>query len=166
MRPAQRGLTMIEVLAAMVIFSAGAVVLFGWIGQVADRMSRLAVEQQQLFAELAAIEFAKSLNPMKQPAGTITVGDTEIRWQSTAIGSERMARNAAGAEGAYMVQLYRVQMAAQPRAGRIAERDLLLAGWRQTRPIGQATPFGGADLRPAMPAIPVPGGSNLGRQGG
>ena len=79
------------------------------------------------------------------------------------------ARNAAGAEGAYMVQLYKVQMAAQSGSGRIAERDLLLAGWRQTRPIGQATPFGGADLRPAtpaIPAIPVPGGNNPGRQGG
>lgn len=160
-RPAQRGLTMIEVLAAMVIFSAGAVVLFGWIGQAADRMGRLAVEQKQLFAELAALEFAKSLNPMRQPTGTINVAQTELHWTSTAIGVEKMAREVGGTDGAYMVQLYRVRIEALAQDGSAAERSLLLAGWRQTRPVRRIDPFGNRPSNAAPAPTSVPGPTNV-----
>ena len=66
---AQVGLSMIEVMAAMVIFSTGAVILFGWIAQMATRLSTLEVEQARLFAELSALEFTRSLNPMLQGKG-------------------------------------------------------------------------------------------------
>lgn len=95
-RAAQRGLTMIEVLAAMVIFSTGAVVLFSWITGTADRLNRLGQEQNQLFGELAALEYARSLNPMQQPSGSTKVGDTTVEWQAQPIGEEQRTRGLGG----------------------------------------------------------------------
>lgn len=147
----QAGLTMIEVLAAMVIFSTAAVVLFGWIGQAADRMARLATEQRQLFAELAALEFARSLNPMQQPNGSQVVAGTEIKWKSRPLGLEYpvgsgtggLVSGAAGAgSGAYAVQLFTVDMEAIATNGESSVRSVVLAGWRQTRAINDSVLFG------------------------
>ncbi len=157
MRP-QRGLTMVEVLAAMVIFSMGAVVLFGWIGQTADRLGRINKEQALLFGELTAIEFARTLNPMHRPDGEESIGDASIRWQATPVGSEQASRTPTGVEGIYVVQLFKVQLqVAVDRAGK-SERTLWLAGWRQVRSGKSVNPFLsiGASPAGAAPAITAP----------
>lgn len=141
----QRGLTMIEVLAAMVIFSAGAVVLFGWIGQTADRLGRLSREQAQLFGELRAIEYLRTLNPMRDPAGEERIGDARFRWRATPIGGEQPSRTPAGEEGNYVLQLYRVSLWVD--GGQPSERALWLTGWRQVRTV-QNNPFGALGGRP------------------
>lgn len=142
LRRHSRGLSMIEVLAAMVIFSSGAVVLFGWMGDMAGRLGKLSLEQQQLFADLTAIDFARSLNPMQQPTGSTTIGDVVVSWRSVPVGTEAPARQPAGGLGLYVVQLYDVTLQAEhPKAGR-SSRTLHLAGWRQTAEARRDTPFG------------------------
>ena len=61
-----------------------------------------------------------------------------------------------------MVQLYQVQLEALAAGEVRAQRGLMLAGWRQTRPIRQSNPFGElpASMRPGAPASP---GATLGR---
>jgi general secretion pathway protein I len=139
---AHRGLSMIEVLAAMVIFSSGAVVLFGWLGDMAGRLGKLSLEQQHLFAELTAIDFARSLNPMQQPTGSTTIGEVMVSWRATPIGTESPVRMLTGSTGLYVVQLYDVDVQAEhPKAGRSTQK-LYLAGWRQTAEARRDTPFG------------------------
>ncbi len=159
----QRGLTMIEVLAAMVIFSAGAVVLFGWIAQTADRLGRISKEQSQLFSELAAIEYLRTLNPMRSPQGEQSIGEARIRWSAAPVGSEQPTRNPTGTEGIYVVQLYKVLLAVETDRGDKSERSLMLAGWRQVRSGAATNPFAalnspagtaGASATPA-PAAPA-----------
>lgn len=145
----QRGLTMIEVLAAMVIFSSGAVVLFGWIGQTADRLGRLSREQTQLFGELRAIEYLRTLNPMLHPAGEATLGEARFRWTAQAIGSELPSRTPTGTEGNYVVQLFRVRLWVD--GGDPSERMLWLAGWRQVR-TAPSNPLDALGIR-----LPAPG---------
>jgi len=138
---AQRGVSMVEVLAAMVIFSAGAAVLFGWIGQVADRLGRLTTEQRQLFVRLAALEYAKTINPMLQPEGAVELPDrVSLRWSSQlAAGQPERSLDAAAV---YEVALYRVELVASGGAAGAASRSsVLLAGWRQVREVQSGTPF-------------------------
>lgn len=153
----QRGLTMIEVLAAMVIFSLGAVVLFGWISQTADRLVRLNTEQKQLFAELLALEYVRTLNPMERPAGEQALAGARLRWRATPVGTEAPARTPAGAEGVYAVQLYRTALRVESDGGTTSEQVVLLAGWRQTRPISSGGLFDPQNP-PATPnpATPTP----------
>lgn len=153
-RTSQRGLTLIEVLAAIVIFSTGAVVLFGWIGQMADRLALVNKEERLLFAQLTALEFARTINPMQKPAGTEQIGATTVRWDSQEVGTAAAAYNPAGADGAYLVQLYRVNLQIEESTDLVARRELYLAGWRQTRPVGaraffdNGAPSGGATRTP------------------
>ncbi len=169
MMRSQRGLTMIEVLAAMVIFSAGAVVLFGWISQTADRLSRIDKEQTQLFSELTALEYLRTLNPMRHPTGEETIGGSRFSWKATPVGGELPTKNA-NQDGIYVVQLYKVtftlqaEPAANPSAITSASssdqagRELWLAGWRQVRSSAINDPFGAGAAPPAaLPAAPPVG---------
>lgn len=153
----QRGLTMIEVLAAMVIFSLGAVVLFGWISATADRLVRVNSEQKQLFANLLALEFVRSLNPMERPAGEQTLGNARLRWQATPVGAEAPARTPAGADGLYAVQLFRTALRVESESGSTSEQVVYLAGWRQTRPAATGGLFDPQNPPPPpTPASPAP----------
>ena len=132
---------MIEVLAAMVIFSTSAVVLFTWIGQTADRLARLNTEQTVLFAELAALEYARGLNPMATPSGSTRLAEIELQWRAQPVGAEAPSLMLSGAAGMYMVQLYEVQLDVRPPGVEPGRRTLMLAGWRQTREAVNETPF-------------------------
>ncbi len=137
----QRGLSMIEVLAAMVIFSVGAVVLFGWIGQAAERLNKLGVEQQKLFGDLAALEFARTLNPAARPVGDTVVGDVHIAWRAAPVGEELPAYGGGGGVPVYMVQLYRLSLEVDNTSVGHSERSIYLAGWRQLRDARPTNPF-------------------------
>ncbi len=138
-RPGQRqkqaGISMIEVLTAMAIFSSSAAILFAWIGQTADRLGKLETEQRQRFAELAALEFARSLNPMDQPSGrTKLQQDLEVNWQATPVGVAEQVRISPTSPGVYQVQLYKVQLQIHPPSAgsSLPPLSVYLAGWRQT----------------------------------
>ena len=138
----QRGLSMIEVLAAMAIFSAGASVLFSWIGQASDRLSRLGSEQQTLFAQLAALEYAKTINPMLQPSGTVGLADrVNLSWTSQAVGAIESAR---GQPSLYEVGLYRVELKSSRTGVPDSTQSVYLSGWRQVREAPRGGPFGPA----------------------
>jgi prepilin-type N-terminal cleavage/methylation domain-containing protein len=77
----QKGLTMVEVVAAMVIFCSAAAVLFSWIGQVAQRVGAFQEEQRVLFAQMRGIEYAKTINPMARPQGSQMFADgVRLQW--------------------------------------------------------------------------------------
>ena len=107
-RRSTRGLSMIEVLAAMVIFSTGATVLFGWIGQTSERLARLAGEQRELFTDMVVLEYMKTVNPMLEPAGEIRLSDgVLLRWQSERLPGDDTVR---GPGSLYELGLYRVKV--------------------------------------------------------
>ncbi len=137
----ERGLSMIEVLAAMVIFASSAVVLFSWIGQTADRLTRLKTEQQQLLGSLAALDYLRALNPMATPSGQAPLGDWTLRWEAQPVGEAQMVRNEAGGDGAYLVRLYLVRASARLKSGTLAEQSLYLTGWQQLRETRNVLPF-------------------------
>lgn len=125
-----RGFSLIEVLAAMVIFSAGAVILFGWIAQTADRLGRLDAEQTTLFGQLTGLEFIRTMNPMQRPTGETLIDGIRIRWQSEPVGDEATVIDGGG-EGNYLVQLYRVRISTVAAQGQESEQSIYLAGWRE-----------------------------------
>ncbi len=142
----------------MVIFSAGAVILFGWIAQTADRLGRLGTEQQRLFGELTGLEYVRTLNPMQRPAGQITIGDVLVRWNAKGVGDES-AVHSGGSQGRYLVRLYEVDVITNVGAAAEAVRSVFLAGWRE-RSVAAASPSFDSLLRnapsPSPPATNAP----------
>jgi len=141
----QRGVSLLEVMAAIVIFATGAAILFGWIGQMATRLSVLGSDEQRLFQSLSAIEYARSINPMLQPEGDIALGDLRLRWTSRPVGEQAPARTSSGARGLYVIGLYELTLQARTPQGEQSETVVLQAGWRQVRQRSNDTPF---DLTP------------------
>lgn len=137
----QRGISMIETLAAMVIFSASAVVLFSWIGQTADRLAKLNVEQRRLFGELAALEYMRVVNPMGKQSGGALLEGSELSWEATPVGAEEAVRATVGGAGNYVVQLYKVQVTLRQASVSDSQQSIYLAGWRQTAEVRRELPF-------------------------
>lgn len=137
-----RGISMIEVLAAMVIFSSSAVVLFGWIGQTSGRLAKLEGEQKQLFAELSALDFLRALNPMQQAEGEAKLQQAlNLSWRASPIGEPERVRASTSAPGIYLVQLYKVDFKIQSPNTPTVTRSLVLAGWKQTSEVRRELPF-------------------------
>lgn len=140
-RSAPRGFSLLEVIAAMVIFSAGATVLFSWIGQTATRLRTVGSEQRQLFGQLAALEFARILNPMLRPSGELAMDSSRVVWKSVAVGPESPVRTLTGAAGLYVVQLYQIELVVDQGKLGSSTQSLYLAGWRQVRKTQSSNPF-------------------------
>jgi prepilin-type N-terminal cleavage/methylation domain-containing protein len=136
------GFSLLEVLAAIVIFSLGAAVLFSWIGQTATRLRTVSTEQQQLFAQLNAIEFARGLNPMQEPNGELALGNSRVVWRATAVGEESPVRTLTGSAGWYVVRLYEVKLSIEQDKLGTSQQQLYLAGWRQVKKRQKELPFG------------------------
>lgn len=137
----QHGLSMIEVLAAMVIFAVSAVTLFSWIGQTADRLLKLKNEQQQLLGNLATLDYLRNVNPTASPQGRVELGDWTLSWEAQPAGPSQTVRNDGGGPGNYEVQLFEVQATARNRAGVTARQSLYLTGWQKLKEAGNALPF-------------------------
>lgn len=132
---------MVEVLAAMVIFSAGAAVLFTWIGQTSDRLGRLSAEQRDLFGELIALEFMKTVNPMLNPDGEVRLADgTHLRWSARRMPGSDLIRRPGSL---YEVGLYDVQLTTAHLDQGQRQSQIKLAGWRQVREKSNQSPIMG-----------------------
>lgn len=138
---APRGISMVEVLAAMVIFSAGAVLLFSWIGQANDRLGRLSEEQRVLFAELTSLEYMKTVNPMLKPSGEARLLDgVRLRWLARRLGDgETVLRPGS----LYEVGLYQVKVSIEIPRHPVRESSLQIAGWRQVKEKSSQAPIMG-----------------------
>jgi general secretion pathway protein I len=136
------GFSLLEVLAAIVIFSLGATVLFSWIGQTASRLRTVSTDQRQLFAQLNSLEFARGLNPMQEPTGTLALGNSRVLWQATPVGEESPVRTLTGSPGWYVVRLYEVKLSVEQDKLGTVQQQLYLAGWRQVKKQQKELPFG------------------------
>lgn len=67
----QTGISLLEVLAALVILSIGASVAFTWFGQSVTAMGRLKNEEASLLARNEAMEYLRAINPIEQPTGEV-----------------------------------------------------------------------------------------------
>ncbi len=145
-----RGLSLIEVIVALVVISGFGAALFVWAGQTLQMASRAALVQQQAEIERNITEIAFSLNPVERPTGDLATATHRYEWRATATqGPSDQARHLAGV-GPYQVALYnlrfRVTDLAAPDAQLVSER--IVAGYAQVRP-RQSGPPGFNSAKPA-----------------
>lgn len=147
---AMRGLSLIEVIVALVVISGFGAALFVWSGQTLQMTSRAALVQQQVELERNITELAFSLNPGERPIGELLTATHRYQWRANATqGPSDQARHPVGI-GPYQVALYSVRFTvtdlAAPDAPLSSER--VIAGYKQVRP-RQSGPPGFDAARPA-----------------
>lgn len=148
-RARSRGLSLIEVIVALVVISGFGAALFVWAGQTLQMASRAAQVQQQAELERNITEIAFSLNPGVRPGGELTTATHRYQWRATATrGPTDQARHPTGISP-YQVAMYSVRFTvtdlAAPDEPLVSER--LVAGYRQVRP-RQSGPPGFSAVKP------------------
>ena len=148
MRQNVRGISLIEVLAALVILSLGASVAFSWFGQSVATMGKLKAEEVKLLAENETTDALRVINPLLQPAGELIMPGYRVRWTSRVIGDPVSALTTLGTAARYEVSLHDLSVELQKDGDDTqiwSEFNLTLAGYKQVSG-GSMSLFKGSSL--------------------
>lgn len=138
-RRSQRGLSMIETVAALTILAIGAAIIFSWTAQTTTVLARAELAEKRHLARLAALDYLRTINPVQRPTGEqlLRGGDTPIklRWTSTAVEvAARPALSEAGQADAYVLSMYDVKgVLSQDPAVEGVVLEVSLVGYKMTR---------------------------------
>jgi type II secretory pathway pseudopilin PulG len=142
------GVSLLETLAALVILSAGAAVMFTWFAQNAATLSRLKDAEDIEQGKLQAIEYVRTVNPVERPSGDITIEKYKISWSSRQTADTVRALTAMGTPGKYEISLYEltIKLARTGDATSVPTTNILLpvAGYKLVSR-GDNSMFGGAN---------------------
>lgn len=130
----QAGISLLEVLAALVILSVGATVAFTWLGQSMSAMSRLKNEEASLLAKNEAIEYLRAINPITQPEGFVEMPGYQLQWSSHPIRETVHTLTVLGTASRYDVSLHELDVRLTQGKDTGAQRvhfKLELAGYLQ-----------------------------------
>ena len=82
---AARGFTLLEAIIALVVFSMGAMALYGWLSTNIITLNRIKERQQVEASMLSALDMIRRTNPMETPAGQRQAGALQVVWTSVPV---------------------------------------------------------------------------------
>lgn len=142
MNKRERGFSILEMIAALTILTIGSMVLFSWLGQTMNQLTRFQNQEQESLARLQAIEYLSIQNPALTPSGKQTFETFNMEWKSERVSELRETVNSNNGLGLYQVGLYDVQVTTFDRSGRAwFGFPVKLAGYQQVRQPSRNTPF-------------------------
>ncbi len=114
------GFTLLEAIVALVILTSAGLALFSWINASFDALNRIEYNNAKAAAEINAMEYLKTVNPMERPAGEVVLGDVSVRWSARPISDVAPNMTDGQTAGPFIVALYEteVSLAAEPRLPR------------------------------------------------
>ena len=147
----QRGISLLEVLAALVILSIGASVAFTWFGQSVTAMGRLKDEEASLLARNEAMEYLRAINPVEQPTGDVEMPGYRLTWTSRPIRDVVRTLTTLGTPSRYEVSLHLLDVQLTHSTNNIPWTDfqLQLAGYHLVAPSSTGSIFGTPGTGPA-----------------
>ena len=115
-----RGFTLLEAIVALVILTTAGLALFTWINASFDSLHRIEFNNNRAAAEINALEFLRTINPMERPEGETVLGAVTVRWRARLVGDIRPNLTDGQTAGPFMVGLYEteVELAAPPQLPR------------------------------------------------
>lgn len=105
-----KGISLLEVIAALVVLSMGATVAFGWFSQSANTINRLKQEEIYLLVHADVIEYVRTINPLLNLKGSSEIQNYKVTWSSTPIAPVQTVLNNRGGKGKYEVCLFDVDV--------------------------------------------------------
>lgn len=106
----QRGLGLLETIAALTILATGAMVLFSWIVQTQTSLQKMQSVSEQSAAKLEALAFLQTLNPSLQALGQQDFVRFQLQWRATLAEPVRASLGQTGRPDLYDVGLYQVKV--------------------------------------------------------
>lgn len=136
-RARNAGFTLLEAIVALVVFSIGAMALYGWLSTNIISLNRIQQRQQVEAAVLSAIDMIRRTNPMEMPSAQRQAGTLRVAWTSVPVEPVRSNAHRDGSPGIFMVGLYDADVrvlredGSELRAFRVRQ-----VGWKQVRAPG------------------------------
>lgn len=134
-RQNQRGMSLLEVLAAMVILSLGATVAFTWFNQSAAALAQVKNQEAELLAQNEALEYLQHINPDQQPTGQVDMSGYHIEWRSQPVHLPVKSVTDLGTAASYTVSLSQLDVVLRKKDNQQQEWvkfQLTLAGYTQS----------------------------------
>lgn len=104
----EQGISLLEVLAALVILSLGATVTLSWFSQSMSTMKNIKDQENILLVQIDVIESLRGVNPVTQPEGEFKLKEYHIRWSSSVKKPMQTMRGNQGGIGLYEVGVFNV----------------------------------------------------------
>jgi prepilin-type N-terminal cleavage/methylation domain-containing protein len=103
------GFSMIETVAALAVFSVGASIVFSWMSQTSQTLNRVAIAQERNAAQLRALDYLRTIDLARAPAGEQNLGPLQLRWRSESLLAARPALSLNATPDAYDLSMRRVR---------------------------------------------------------
>ncbi len=126
-----RGFTLLEAIVALVVFSMGALALYGWLATNVNTLERIKARREVANLRMSALDMMQLVNPMSDPTGRRAVDRFEVRWQSRPLAPARQSVTQVGLPTLFQVGLYEVDVRVLRQSREIDRFKLRQVGYRQ-----------------------------------
>lgn len=143
------GFTLLEAIVALVLLTTAGLALFSWMNASFDGLNRIEQSNARAAAELNALEFMKTVNPMERPDGQIKLGQVDVKWRARQLSQPVQNRTDTRDPGPFSVAMYEVELTFEDRP-RIEPYTIVLQqmGYRRLYPVGDES---GSGIAPSLP---------------
>ncbi|MEO7252001.1 MAG: prepilin-type N-terminal cleavage/methylation domain-containing protein [Arenimonas sp.] len=102
----QFGFTLLEAIIALVIFTMGAIALYGWLGVNLRTLARVQERREAVALTNSALDAVRRINPMETPRGRRKISELLIEWEAKPVELARPAVTQVGLRTIFEVQLF------------------------------------------------------------
>lgn len=129
----EAGFSLLEAIVALVIFTMGALALYGWLGSNLITLDRVNQRQQANALAASALEVVRRVNPMATPTGRRVFDEVEISWKATPVEPPRPAVTQVGQPNLFDVGLYTLAVEIRRDGALVDSLEVRQVGHRQAR---------------------------------
>lgn len=139
MRPMGRapGFTLLEAIVAMVVFSVGAVALYGWLATNLRTLERVDASRERSAVTQAALDVVRRTNPMAQETGGRDLGDLRVEWRARPVEAPRSAVTQIGLPAPFQVGLYELDVRVLRDSEEVQTFRVRQVGYRYTGAVSE-----------------------------
>jgi general secretion pathway protein I len=128
-----RGFTLLEAIVALVIFTMGALALYGWLSTNVIALGRIRAQQEQERVQASALDLVRRGNPMLEPEGQRLAGDLRVTWRAKLVEPAKPAVSQSGVPGLFAVGLYALDVRIERDGAELQQFEVRQVGWKQIR---------------------------------
>ena len=116
---------------ALVVFTMGALALYGWLSTNIITLDRIRARQQLELTMHSALDLIRRTNPMDTPVGERQVGDLKVSWISALLEPAKPNVVQSGRPGIFVVGLYEVSVRVSRNGQLLQTFQVRQVGWKQ-----------------------------------
>ncbi len=124
------GFSVLEAIIAIAILAVAFLPLLALQDQMTRTTISLERNEQLMGAKRSALAYVRNLNPMRDPRGSISLGQAQMHWDSVPIAPERSVKTLGGSDGRFIAMLYDVQVTLEFADQHTQVFSVHAMGWR------------------------------------